>query len=107
MSRRSTPKGQTPLPARSSGAHAGSESEPAWQESRWLIPFGVALLTAAAFLPTIQNEFVTWDDGKNLVNNPSYRGLGWMQVRWMLTTFHMGHYIPFLSDLKYTLNHNV
>src|SRR5204862_4253047 len=25
---------------------------------------------------------------------PAYRGLSWPQLRWMWTSFHMGHYVP-------------
>jgi len=53
----------------------------------------IALVTFAAFLPTLQNQFVTWDDGKNFLENAHYRGLGWTHIRWMWTT-HLGHYIP-------------
>src|SRR3989454_1105107 len=59
----------------------------------WLIPVLIALVTFAAFLPTLQNQFVTWDDGKNFLENAHYRGLGWTHIRWMWTT-HLGHYIP-------------
>lgn len=65
-----------------------------WLPARWLPPLLVVLVTFVAFLPTLRNEFVNWDDPANLVDNPHYRGLGWPQLRWMFTTFHMGHYIP-------------
>src|SRR5712691_3498661 len=58
----------------------------------WLVPLLIALITFAAFLPALQNQLV-WDDEQNLLGNPHYRGLGWIQLRWMWTT-HMGHYIP-------------
>ena len=45
-------------------------------------------------MPILQNGFVEWDDGANLVQNPKFRGLGWEQLKWMFTTFHMGHYQP-------------
>src|SRR5881296_369227 len=61
---------------------------------RWLAPLLVALLTLTAFLPTLQNQFVAWDDDKNFLKNPHYRGLGWSHLRWMWTTFNLGHYIP-------------
>ena len=51
---------------------------------RGLIPALVFLLTIVAFLPTLQNGFVNWDDESFLVANPHYRGLGWEQFRWML-----------------------
>src|SRR5438876_1419401 len=59
----------------------------------WLVPALIALVTFAAFLPTLHNQFVNWDDVENFVDNPHYRGLGWIQLRWMWTT-HLGHYIP-------------
>src|SRR5881296_769712 len=60
----------------------------------WLVPVLTALVTFAAFLPTLNNQFVDWDDHHNLLDNPHYRGLGWTQIRWMWTTFHMGHWLP-------------
>src|SRR5881409_2132245 len=59
----------------------------------WLVPVLIAVVTFAAFLPTLQNQFVTWDDSKNFLENAHYRGLGWTHIRWMWTT-HLGHYIP-------------
>src|SRR5213593_433128 len=61
--------------------------------SLWQAPVLIALATFAAFLPTLQNQFVNWDDPRNFLENPHYRGLGWTQLRWMWTT-HLGHYIP-------------
>ena len=58
------------------------------------MPLLVALLAFAAFLPALENGFVNWDDDKNFLENPHYRGLGWTQLRWMFTTFHEGHYQP-------------
>src|SRR5213593_1087936 len=63
---------------------------------RWvyrLVPVLVALVTFAAFLPALQNQFVSWDDDENFLDNPHYRGLGWSQLHWMWTT-HQSHYIP-------------
>ena len=63
-------------------------------------------LTALAFLPALHNGFVEWDDNVNLYENPAYRGLGWKQIHWMLTTGLMGHYIPvtwFTFGLDFTL----
>ena len=58
-----------------------------------LVPVLIALVTFAAFLPTLHNQFVAWDDPGNFLDNPHYRGLGWTHLRWMWTT-HLGHYIP-------------
>ncbi len=59
-----------------------------------LFPCGIFLLTFIAFFPALQNGFVPWDADRVLLDNPNYRGLGWTQLRWMFTTFHMGHYQP-------------
>src|SRR5437899_1214635 len=59
----------------------------------WLVPVLIALVTFAAFLPTLNNQFVDWDDQRNFLENPHYRGLAWTHLRWMWTT-HQGHYIP-------------
>src|SRR5213596_2432827 len=53
-----------------------------------------ALAPLVVFAPSVGNDFVDWDDNLNFVTNPDYRGLGWSQLRWMLTTTVTGHYIP-------------
>jgi len=60
----------------------------------WVAPFCVGMVTFLAFLPTLRNGFVSWDDDRNFLANPHYRGLGLEQLSWMWTTFHMGHYVP-------------
>src|SRR5437879_1125872 len=61
--------------------------------SLWQAPVLIALATFAAFLPALHNQFVNWDDPRNFLENPYYRGLAWTHLRWMWTT-HLGHYIP-------------
>lgn len=61
----------------------------------WIAPAVVALCTFIAFIPTLSNSWVTWDDDRNFVDNVQYRGLDGSHLHWMWTTFHMGHYIPF------------
>ena len=62
--------------------------------ARWIIPLAVAAITVLVFLPSLKNGFVNWDDDRNFLDNPDYRGLGWTQLGWMFTTFHIGHYQP-------------
>jgi hypothetical protein len=64
----------------------------------------VAGVTCAAFLPALWNDFVNWDDDRNLIDNPFYRGLGWTQLSWMFSTFHEGHYQP-LSWLTFAIDY--
>ena len=59
-----------------------------------LLAIGIAALTVGAFFPSLDGQFLNWDDGKNLVTNEGYRGLGASQLRWMATTTLMGHWIP-------------
>jgi hypothetical protein len=42
---------------------------------------GVAVVTFVAFSPSLLNQFVDWDDPENFITNPSYRGLGWTQLK--------------------------
>jgi protein O-mannosyl-transferase len=71
---------------------------------RW--PVGVALLTGAAFLVTLRNGFVNFDDRASVVENPMFRGLDRVHLVWMATTFHMGHWQP-LSWLSLAVDHAV
>ncbi|MCK6456086.1 MAG: tetratricopeptide repeat protein [Phycisphaerae bacterium] len=60
----------------------------------WLIPVAVAVLTFLAFIPSLSNGWVNWDDDKNFLENENYRGLGPKNLAWMFTTFHLGPYQP-------------
>jgi protein O-mannosyl-transferase len=60
----------------------------------WLVAGAVALVTAAVFLPALRNGFVDLDDEDNFLDNPMYRGFAPAQLRWMLTTFHLGPWQP-------------
>src|SRR6267378_1919037 len=65
---------------------------------RWIshlaVPAVLALVSFVVFVPALEGGFLNWDDDQNFVDNPNYRGLGVSQLRWMFTTFLMGHYIP-------------
>lgn len=63
---------------------------PAWRAA----PLALALVTAVVFAPVLRADFLDWDDPINFLENPYYRGLGWPQLRWMLTANVMGHWIP-------------
>ena len=54
----------------------------------------VAAITFVAFVPALSADFVSWDDERNFLTNPHYRGLGLEQLRWMWTTTLLGHYVP-------------
>ena len=50
---------------------------------RPLLALIVATVTAVAFLPALQGEFVDFDDVYNFTLNPNFRGLGPAQLAWM------------------------
>lgn len=73
--------------------------------SRWA-PYLLALLTLLVFLPSVSNDFVNWDDDRNFLDNPSYRGFGPAQIQWAFQAFVLGHYHPLTwlsSSLDYAL----
>jgi tetratricopeptide (TPR) repeat protein len=72
-----------------------------------LLPGVLILATLPAFLPILDNGFVAWDDDKNFIANPLYRGLRPSNLAWALTTFHVGVYQPLawmLFGLEYDLS---
>jgi len=85
---------KTNNPTRSSKSRTFPEKNRQHRMIRWLVPVVVMIVSCVPFVPALWNDFVEWDDYENLVNNPDYRGLGWSQLRWMFTTFHLGPYQP-------------
>lgn len=75
-------------------------------ELKWLIGAGVVLAACAAFVPSLSNGFVNWDDFQNITSNIHFRGLGPRQLGWMFTTTHTGHYYP-LYWLSFAVDHAV
>jgi protein O-mannosyl-transferase len=60
----------------------------------WAIAAGLVVAVLVTFSPALRGEFVDWDDLDNFTKNPNYQGFAPAQLRWMFTTFHMGHYQP-------------
>src|SRR5262245_9417533 len=84
-------------------AHGLSMSKTAKLAS-YLVPGLVALITFVVFSPALRNGFVNWDDFETIVENQNIRGFTWSLLRWMFTTFHLGHYQP-LSWLSFSLDY--
>ncbi len=66
----------------------------------------ILCLVAIAFTPSLQNNFVDWDDRQNIEENDAFRGLSFGHIRWMFTTTFGGHYQP-LTWLSFALDHEV
>ncbi|GMU33430.1 MAG: tetratricopeptide repeat protein [Planctomycetia bacterium] len=86
MSRRRRIEATAPKPA-------PPQAPPSPDRAPILIAAAVALITFVVFLPSLDNDF-NYDDDEMILRNDHYRGFGAENLRWMFTTFHMGHYQP-------------
>ena len=59
-----------------------------------LVSLSLVLIVFIAFSPTLDNDFVNWDDEVNIVNNPHLHGRGLVQLKWAWTTFRLAVYQP-------------
>ena len=55
----------------------------------WSLPFRCSFS-----FPPLETTSSTGDDNRNFLDNSSYRGLSFENLKWMFTTFHLGHYHP-------------
>jgi tetratricopeptide (TPR) repeat protein len=76
---------------------------------RWLSPVLLAVMTVVilgCYFPVLSGRFLNWDDDRNFIHNPSFRGLGGEQLRWAWSTYHLGVWQPlawFLLEIQYRL----
>ena len=54
----------------------------------------VALAAMLVFLPSLDGQWLNWDDETNFVYNPHFRGLGLAHLRWMFTATVLAVYAP-------------
>ncbi len=54
----------------------------------------VALATFLVYLPTLQNEFVEWDDTSYITKNPNIRSLSLSFLKWAFFSFHVSNWHP-------------
>ena len=52
------------------------------------------IITTIAFLPSLQNEFVNWDDDVNLYENENTNGLTAQNIKNIFTSDVIGNYNP-------------
>ena len=72
---------------------------------RWLPPVLVGIVTFLCFLPTLQNDFVNFDDPENIIDNPHIHGLSSDNVKWA-SAKQSGHYIP-LTWITYGIDYEI
>jgi protein O-mannosyl-transferase len=68
-----------------------AEAAHPWPRAVALIP---VLLTFLIYLPSLGNQFVNWDDLNAIQWNSHLRVFNAHNFHWMLTTFHLGNWIP-------------
>ncbi len=66
----------------------------------WLI----VAVTSAAFLPSLKNGFVNWDDPLYVSENPAIRSLAPARIGEIFSSFSVGNYQP-LTVLSYALDY--
>ncbi|MDX1685379.1 MAG: tetratricopeptide repeat protein [Saprospiraceae bacterium] len=66
----------------------------------------VLIFTFIVFYPSLQNEFVNWDDDRNLFQNEAVLNLSWENVVEIFTTDVIGNYNP-LSNLILAIEHYI
>jgi hypothetical protein len=71
-----------------------------------VIPVVLVVGVVVCFSPAFSGELLTWDDQANFVDNTAWQGVGWTNLKWMATAFHMGHYQP-LTWLSFGIQHAV
>jgi tetratricopeptide (TPR) repeat protein len=83
-----------PLPVQNQNVSLGRQPLPRPNPRAWLVALPLVVAVITAFVPVLGNGFVNWDDDRNFLENPSYRGLGADQVYWAFTTFWLAVYQP-------------
>lgn len=87
------------------GTSSSCDLPPGVTAQTFLFAIGIVLVTVVAFAPSLNNGFVNWDDPGLILDNPHIRRVGWEQVQWMFTSFHMGPYQP-LAWLSLALDYS-
>ena len=57
----------------------------------WL---GILVVTFITFSPSLHNEFVNWDDDRNLYENDLVLNLNWENTKALFSTTDIGNYNP-------------
>ncbi len=66
----------------------------------------VALATFLAYLPTLHNEFVEWDDSSYIIKNPNIRSLNLAFLKWAFLGFHVSNWHP-LAWISHAIDYRV
>ena len=70
------------------------------------LPLFIFIFVFIAFIPSLFNGYVNWDDSPILLYNDYVRGISLGNIKWMFTTFYMSHYQP-LSWISLALDYDI
>ncbi|MCC7012119.1 MAG: tetratricopeptide repeat protein [Planctomycetes bacterium] len=73
---------------------AQNHAAPQAKGARLALALAVLAVAVAPFVRALGFPFLEWDDDVNFLRNPHVHGLSWENLRWMWTSFHVGHYMP-------------
>lgn len=74
--------------------------------ARYYLAAAISFLTFAVYLMSLNNEFVEWDDGVYVFENPSIRSLNGAFLKWAFLDFHAGNWHP-LTWISHALDYAV
>lgn len=85
-----------------------AQKDPARKRQRFNYYLGasVSLLTFIVYLPSLQNEFVNWDDNLYIYDNLPIRSLDTAFLRWAFSTFHASNWHP-LTWISHALDYAI
>jgi hypothetical protein len=61
---------------------------------RYYLAFFIAVLTFVTFLPSLQNNFIAWDDNAYVYDNPYIRSTNMAFFRWAFLNFYSSNWHP-------------
>ncbi len=70
----------------------------------WIVGLLIALATLLVYLPALNNNFVNWDDGEYVYDNPHIQSLDPELLKWTFTSFYAANWHP-LTWLSHALDY--
>jgi hypothetical protein len=74
--------------------------------TKYLIAYAIASIAFLVYLPALRNEFVNWDDGLYVYENPHIQSASMKLVQWAFFSFHAANWHP-LTWLSHSMDYAV
>ena len=66
-----------------------------WKNKDLWFPITIILvITFVVFIPSLNNDFVNWDDDVNILDNPNLQAFTWQNIKGIFTSDVIGNYNP-------------